>query len=391
MAQIIEKIVKSAYPPSRTEVLWLDAKDNSLKSFVSGFWNKISAKENKSYEKVTVECNVAKLNSAGDTLEWVSSLGAKLHINSFDRTKKYDEEIIEIKDENVKKIVFNAVKGRHYVIHFTIEGNGASFYQEFDAANDSREIILWSLPIGVWNYGYFAFTSGNIDNYNYTATPLISHDDDIVEINCSKLGIQYHDNKYIESKDTYSDDNGFIGVLISKSDWSAFLDEKSIILNSERNIQWATGAEKNIEVPFISTYNERFGFSINEETPISEDKAGLLNTSIIRYFYPNSNIVKVVEEGNPNTYRYWGTAYVPALGQLIDIIKLKNEITALMAALESISNYLSQLFNNWYWSSDQYNNLKAWTCSFDNGYNTIFEKAVHEGKVLGLCTYNYLY
>ena len=42
MAQIIEKIVKSAYPPKRTEILWLDAKDNSLKSFTSNGWVKIT-------------------------------------------------------------------------------------------------------------------------------------------------------------------------------------------------------------------------------------------------------------------------------------------------------------------------------------------------------------
>lgn len=389
MAQIIEKIVKSAYPPSRTEVLWLDTKDNSLKSFVSGLWDKISAKENKSYEKVTVECNVAKLNSAGNTLEWVSSLGAKLHINSFDRTKKYDEEIIEIKDENVKKIVFNAVKGRHYVIHFTIEGNGASFYQEFDAANDSREIILWSLPIGVWHFGYLNSASDNINTYNYTATPLLSTNNSTSTIECFTLGTQYHDNKYIESTDTYSDDNNFIGVLISKSDWSAFLDEKSIILDSERNIQWAIGAEKNLEVPFIPTYNKSSEFPINEENTISEDKAGLLNTSIIRYFYPNSNIVKGAEEGNPTTYRYNGVSYVPALGQIRDIFKLKQEIVNLCASASI--NYLSMLFSGRSWSSDQYNNLKAWSFILSNGSCGAHNKSSKDGKILGLCTYNYLY
>lgn len=43
MAQIIEKIVRSKYPPRDTRVLWLDTKDDLLKSFTSNGWTKIFA------------------------------------------------------------------------------------------------------------------------------------------------------------------------------------------------------------------------------------------------------------------------------------------------------------------------------------------------------------
>ena len=35
MAQVIEKIVRSKYPPRDTRVLWVDTTDDSLKSFTS--------------------------------------------------------------------------------------------------------------------------------------------------------------------------------------------------------------------------------------------------------------------------------------------------------------------------------------------------------------------
>lgn len=59
MAQIIEKIVRSEYPPRDTRVLWIDTTDNSLKSFTSNGWNKISAST-----KVTeLEAKIAELEN----------------------------------------------------------------------------------------------------------------------------------------------------------------------------------------------------------------------------------------------------------------------------------------------------------------------------------------
>ena len=44
MAQIIERIVRSKYPPRDTRVLWVDTTDDSLKSFTSNGWVEISTK-----------------------------------------------------------------------------------------------------------------------------------------------------------------------------------------------------------------------------------------------------------------------------------------------------------------------------------------------------------
>lgn len=54
MAQVIDKIVRSKYPPRDTRVLWFDTTDDSLKSFTSNGWNKSSAKimENITYSKL---------------------------------------------------------------------------------------------------------------------------------------------------------------------------------------------------------------------------------------------------------------------------------------------------------------------------------------------------
>lgn len=43
MAQIIERIVRSKYPPRDTRVLWLDTKDDLLKAFTSNGWTKVLA------------------------------------------------------------------------------------------------------------------------------------------------------------------------------------------------------------------------------------------------------------------------------------------------------------------------------------------------------------
>ena len=41
MAQIIEKIVRSEYPPKDKGVIWLDTTDNTLKSLTPNGWTKI--------------------------------------------------------------------------------------------------------------------------------------------------------------------------------------------------------------------------------------------------------------------------------------------------------------------------------------------------------------
>lgn len=53
MAQVIDKIVRSKYPPRDTRVLWFDTTDDSLKSFTSKGWDKILAKEVDNIIKVT--------------------------------------------------------------------------------------------------------------------------------------------------------------------------------------------------------------------------------------------------------------------------------------------------------------------------------------------------
>lgn len=54
MAQVIDKIVRSKYPPRDTRVLWYDTTDDSLKSFTSKGWNKVSTKimENTTYSQL---------------------------------------------------------------------------------------------------------------------------------------------------------------------------------------------------------------------------------------------------------------------------------------------------------------------------------------------------
>lgn len=382
MAEIIEKIVKSQYQPIDTKVLWIDTTDNSLKTFTSNGWNKIDEQ----YELVTVECNVAKLNEAKDTLLLASSKGAQLHINSFDRTKKYDEQILTITNDDYK-IKFLAVKGRHYVIHFTIEGNGASFCQEFDAGNKEREIILWSLPIGVYNWGYVNATSDDIEEYNYICNPLLSIDDNPDTIHCSNLAILIHDRKYPESISTYSDESQLLGVLISKEDWSAVIDNKSIVTSSDRNTQWATGAEKNMEIPFIPIYNGKNYITENEDFILKHDKNGTLNSAIIKMFHPNNNVIKCAEEGpSVSNFRYYLSGFVPSIGQLFDIYKSKPEINALNNTIVD----LSKLFNYYYWSSDQFNAFNAWYYYCSDG-RCDYDPKDYDGSVLGLCAFSYLY
>ena len=43
MAQIIERIVRSKYPPRDTRVLWLDTKDDLIKAFTPNGWTKVFA------------------------------------------------------------------------------------------------------------------------------------------------------------------------------------------------------------------------------------------------------------------------------------------------------------------------------------------------------------
>lgn len=54
MAQIIEKVVKSAYPPEQTEVLWLDTNDNSLKTFTSNGWDKVKSGSNEPNKMIDI-------------------------------------------------------------------------------------------------------------------------------------------------------------------------------------------------------------------------------------------------------------------------------------------------------------------------------------------------
>lgn len=339
------------------------------------------------YELVTVECNVAKFNENKNTLVLSSSKDAQLHINCFDRAKKYDEQVLTINDDEDYRIKFLAVKGRHYVIHFTIAGNGASFCQEFDAGNKEREIILWSLPTGVYNWGYATYTADNMKTYDYTASPIISTDNNTDTIDSTTLGINYHDRKYPESENTNSDESCLVGVLISKENWSAIIDNKSIVASDNRNTQWATGAEKHMEIPFITTYNDKDYIGPNDDFILKHDKSGTLNSAIIRMFHPNNNVIKCAEEGpSINDKRPYISGFIPSIGQLFDIYKLRSEIEALNNTVVDLSN----LFNNYYWSSDQFNTHRAWSCHFNDGYCGCSYKHTNY-YVLGLCAYSYIY
>ena len=61
MAQVIDKIVRSKYPPRDTRVLWLDANDNAIKSFINGKWE---STKGISLSEMMIETTYAELKEA---------------------------------------------------------------------------------------------------------------------------------------------------------------------------------------------------------------------------------------------------------------------------------------------------------------------------------------
>lgn len=112
MAQVIDKIVRSKYPPRDTRVLWFDTTDDSLKSFTSKGWDKVSTKiiENITYSQLKYlrdngkliprcyyritdyQCTTSKANtmSAGHVFDIIVTADDESTLNEVARAAKHD-------------------------------------------------------------------------------------------------------------------------------------------------------------------------------------------------------------------------------------------------------------------------------------------------------------
>ena len=81
MAQVIEKIVRSKYPPRDTRVLWLDANDNAIKSFINGKWE---STKGVALSGMMIETTYAELKEARDNRKLIP--GQQYRITDYECT-----------------------------------------------------------------------------------------------------------------------------------------------------------------------------------------------------------------------------------------------------------------------------------------------------------------
>lgn len=86
MAQVIDRIVRSKYPPRDTRVLWLDANDNAIKSFINGKWENTARAL---LSEMMIETTYAELKEARDNRKLIP--GQQYRITDYECTTSQED------------------------------------------------------------------------------------------------------------------------------------------------------------------------------------------------------------------------------------------------------------------------------------------------------------
>ena len=272
MAQIIEKIVKSAYPPSRTEVLWLDQNEGVIKQFgTDGKWRSTEEPQKKIKIGITIRLNI--LNEGGG---WKYEDGVGESTVVVDSFKLKDGNIIDLPQ-----------------IRKDINGIG-----EIELPENSW-FTIYSLPKDL-SYGQSSCLYGfaNKENINMI---LSSYPEGLYEVGDGTLGGN------MEVLDDVTN-----GIFVSDRR-SSFTIPRNIDLSN-----YYCYGNYSIQIPGIKTTKD-----VDEA---KQDFNGLLNSLKISLFRECDAVERAIKGvGEENIYYTNCFFFLPALGQLYMIYE-KNGI-----------------------------------------------------------------
>lgn len=411
---ITERIIKSYGKPNSTNDIWLDLSDGVLKYFEAGEWTpvngsvskhdidealeravtvseqeltaaqKAQARENigaapvPGSEHVTVKIRGCVWDDDDSVNKAASVTGGKVIIKSWNPAtseNRPDKEItIPAPASGHKESVveFDIQHGLHYQVHSEKSGLGASFRLVFTSSLEEREVFLWNLSIGVFNFGFNALMNSDTDEF-----------DRVIPIICTDGSADLSELRdWDVDGEVYSDDGGYSqGILVSAANYSFLLGSDN---KSDSTLAWSK-MNHGRNVPCLEEYYETNGHDYSAAVyAAKEDYDGAINTD---------KIVNALAEA-PAAYfcvsstDYMSQRYLPSVGELNAIYLNKSSINS----VNSDAEITADIDNNYYWSSCAYDRSSAFRENMNNGNVSDYAESYDNDRyVLAVSAFLYYY
>ena len=304
-------------------------------------------------EHVTVKIRGCVWDEDDSVNKAASVTGGKVIIKSWNPAtseNRPDREITipaPVSGHKESVVEFDIQHGLHYQVHSEKSGLGASFRLVFTSSLEEREVFLWNLSIGVFNFGFNALMNSDTDEFD-RVIPIICPDG---STDLSEL------QDWDVDDDAYSDDGGYSsGILVSAANYSFLLGS---VNKSDSTLAWSK-MNYGRNVPCLEEYYETNGHDYSAAVDAAkEDYDGAINTD---------KIVNALAEA-PAAYfcvsstNYMSQRYLPSIGELNAIYLNKSSINS----VNSDAEITADIDNNYYWSSCAYDRGSAFYESMDDG------------------------
>lgn len=309
-------------------------------------------------ERVTVKVN------AYDGSQRADVTGAKVYLDMFSSGTpivNVPRQELEV-DEN-GEVSFEIIHGYHYSVVSKLDGFGASFQLTFQASQESRTIVLWNLPLGVFYLGaagYWRETDEETGDGVYRYIPYITEE----YINDWDERREY--SEWDMADDEYLDDDWFGWfILVSTADGSFVIEPNSY---SDEYKTWTANRFFGKLIPTMPIYD----YETNGYEPMMEaarqDMDGNLNTAKLLAFCGSDAPAATWCVGSQTDYKV--NRWLPSCGELYLMFLNKDIIDPLMRTANEVGGYDFRTISddyNWHWSSTECNAWCAWGVHVGNG------------------------
>ena len=331
-------------------------------------------------EVVTVKVN------GYDGEQRVSAAGAKVYVDIFSigsvPTVALPRQELTANEEGI--VTFEVFKGYQYAVFSKLEGYGASFQLTYLAGQDARTIELWNLPVGVFMYGLIAYYQEGTDTYR--CVPFITENYEEELYDAIDVGWDMREGECDE-------DNYYLGVLVSSENTSFYIEQHSSECNEA--LRWAASRQYATAVPtmplipiepakFDGDWEAAWQYAVELAR---QDFDGNLNTAKILAFDAAAPAAKFCGELETYDFRQ---AFLPSAGQLYLIYLNKDAINSLMSAANDINGEYEPISDDWFWSSTQEDESRAWYVFVYDGY-TYFDNKGNDNYVRAVSAFQYKY
>ena len=181
-------------------------------------------------EHVTVKIRGCVWDEDDSVNKAASVTGGKVIIKSWNPAtseNRPDREITipaPVSGHKESVVEFDIQHGLHYQVHSEKSGLGASFRLVFTSSLEEREVFLWNLSIGVFNFGFNALMNSDTGEFD-RVIPIICPDG---STDLSEL------QDWDVDDDASSDDGGYSsGILVSAANYSFLLGSDSCLVEDE--------------------------------------------------------------------------------------------------------------------------------------------------------------